>query len=131
MRNPWKTLLAKAHTAARPGQEKKNGIKRTEPLEVTITDQYLAQQYNLQDGKCHWSKYPIDPYGVYESQNPFAPSLDRIDPMKGYVPGNVVLTLRMINLGRQNCPPEKFQSLMELFKNHCKGESVVSQLFSN
>ena len=29
MRNPWKTLISKAKTAARPGQEKKNGIKRT------------------------------------------------------------------------------------------------------
>jgi hypothetical protein len=128
-RNPWKTLLAKAKSAAKPGQEKKNGIKRTEPLDVTITEQYIAQQYKSQDGKCYWSDYPIDPYGVYESQNPFAPSLDRLDESKGYIPGNVVITLRLMNLGRQTCPPNKFKEKIKKLQNHFKGEIVISQLF--
>ena len=128
MRNPWKTLISKAKTAARPGQEKKNGIKRTEPLDVTIDEIYLTSQFSKQDGKCYWTDFPIDPYGVYESPNPLAPSLERLDESKGYVPGNVVICLRLFNLGRQRCPENKFRGQIELLKEHFMGNKVTIDL---
>jgi hypothetical protein len=128
MRNPWKTLIAKAKTAARPGQEKKNGIKRTEPLDVTIDEMYLIKQFIKQNGKCYWTEFPINPYGVYEKNNPLAPSLERLDESKGYIAENVVLALRLFNLGRQRCPEKKFRQQIVQLKRHFNGEQVVNDL---
>ena len=128
MRNPWKTLISKAKTAARPGHEKKNGIKRTEPLDVTIDEIYLVKQFSKQEGKCYWTDFPIDPYGVYESPNPLAPSLERLDESKGYIPGNVVICLRLFNLGRQRCPEPKFKNQIEQLREHFIGNKVSIDL---
>jgi len=35
-----------------------------------------------------------------------SPSLDRIDPTKGYVPGNVRLVCNSYNIAKLNCPPD-------------------------
>ena len=128
MRNPWKILITRAKTAARPGQEKKNGIKRTEPLDVTIDEMYLINQFSKQNGKCYWTGFPIDPYGIYESPNPLAPSLERLDESEGYIPGNVVICLRLFNLGRQRCPEKKFRSQLNQLKEHFMGNKVVGDL---
>ena len=128
MRNPWKTLISKAKTAARPGQEKKNGIKRTEPLDVTIDEMYLIKQFSKQDGKCYWTEFPIDPHCVYEKNNPLAPSLERLDESKGYIADNVVICLRLFNLGRQRCPENKFRGQIKLLKEHFIGNKVTVDL---
>ena len=128
MRNPWKTLIAKAKTAARPGQEKKNGIKRTEPLDVTIDEMFLVKQFSRQNGKCYWTEFPIDPHGVYEKNNPLAPSLERLDESKGYVPDNVVICLRLFNLGRQRCPEKKFKQQVNQLREHFMGKQVTNSL---
>jgi len=128
MRNPWKTLIAKAKTAARPGQEKKNGIKRTEPLDVTIDEMFLVKQFSRQNGKCYWTEFPIDPHGVYEKNNPLAPSLERLDESKGYVPDNVVICLRLFNLGRQRCPEKKFKQQVNQLREYFMGKQVTSSL---
>ena len=128
MRNPWKTLISKAKTAARPGQEKKNGIKMTDPLDVTIDEMYLIKQFSKQDGKCYWTEFPIDPHGVYEKNNPLAPSLERLDESKGYIPDNVVICLRLFNLGRQRCPENKFRGQIKLLKEHFIGNKVTVDL---
>ena len=128
MRNPWKTLIAKANAAARPGQEKKNGIKRTEPLDVTIDEMFLVKQFSRQNGKCYWTEFPIDPHGVYEKNNPLAPSLERLDESKGYVPDNVVICLRLFNLGRQRCPEKKFKQQVNQLREHFMGKQVTSSL---
>ncbi len=128
MRNPWKALVAKAKTAARPGQEKKNGIKRTEPLDVTIDELYLAKQFSKQRGKCYWTDFPINPQGVFESHNPLAPSLERLDDTKGYIPENVVIALRLFNLGRQRCPKEKFKELVNELKQYFSGNTLKNPL---
>jgi len=128
MRNPWKTLVSKAKTAARPGQEKKNGIKRTEPLDVTIDENFLVKQYKEQNGLCYWTDYPINPFGVYEKNNPLAPSLERLDESKGYIPDNVVICLRLFNLGRQRCPEKKFKMQVQNLKEHFKGNKIVAKL---
>lgn len=128
MRNPWKQLISKAKTSARPGQEKKNGIKRTEPLEVTIDEIYLIKQFSKQNGKCYWTNFPINPQGVFESNNPLSPSLERLDETKGYIPGNVVIALRLFNLGRQRCPEAKFKEQVQSLKNYFSGEDVRNPL---
>ena len=128
MRNPWKALITKAKTAARPGQEKKNGIKRTEPLDVTIDELYLVKQFLKQKGKCYWTDFPINPQGIFESNNPLAPSLERLDENKGYIPENVVIALRLFNLGRQRCPEVKFKEQVNELKQYFSGNTLKNPL---
>jgi len=128
MKNPWKALIAKAKTAARPGQEKKNGIKRIEPLDVTIDEFYLAKQFSKQNGQCYWTGFPINPQGIFESHNPLSPSLERLDETKGYVPDNVVIALRLFNLGRQTCPEKKFKEQVYQLKQYFSGKDIRNSL---
>jgi hypothetical protein len=37
-----------------------------------------------------------------------SPSLDRIDPTKGYVPGNVRIVCQSYNMAKGNCPPNEW-----------------------
>jgi hypothetical protein len=37
-----------------------------------------------------------------------SPSLDRIDPTKGYVKGNVRLVCNSYNSAKSNCPPDEW-----------------------
>ena len=128
MKNPWKKLILSAKRSAAPGQVKKNGIKRTEPLDVTIDEMYLVKQFSKQDGKCYWTEFPMNPQGVFESNNPFAPSLERLDENKGYIPENVVIALRLFNLGRQRCPELKFKDQVNQLKQHFSGKTVKNGL---
>lgn len=127
-RNPWKTMMWKAKCNARPGHLKHNGAARKEYLPVTVDWVYLQNQWFKQDGKCYWSGYPIDPDGIYERFNPLAMSLERLDDALGYIPGNVVLALRVFNLGRQTTPEDKFRKQMNLLKDHFQGKQIQSSL---
>jgi hypothetical protein len=128
MKNPWKKLILSAKRSAQPGQVKKNGIKRTEPLDVTIDETYLQKQFLFQLGKCYWTDFPINPQGAFESHNPLAPSLERLDENLGYIPGNVVIALRLFNLGRQRCPESKFKEQVQQLKNYFSGKDTRNAL---
>ncbi len=127
-RNPWKTMIWKAKCNARPGHLKGNGAARKEYLPVTIDWIYLQNQWFKQDGKCYWSGYPIDPQGIYERNNPLAMSLERRDDALGYVPGNVVLALRLFNLGRQTTPEDIFVNQVQSLREHFEGKQIKSSL---
>lgn len=117
-KDPWKRLILRAKGNARPGYLKLNGIKRDYFLEVTITPQYLMEQFKRQDGKCYWSGYPLNPNDIFKSRCPWSISLDRLDDSKGYVPGNVVLTTRAENLGRKDTPFDVYQKYIEKRNNY-------------
>ena len=123
-KDPWKLLINRAKGNAKPGQLKGNGIARTEALEVNITVDSLKEQFLKQEGRCYWSGFPINMEGIRERKNPLAPSLDRLDDTKGYTRDNVVLTIRLFNLGRQTCPADKFRGICDLIKAHYRGEKV-------
>tara|TARA_Y100000004_G_scaffold43307_1_gene47393 strand:- start:797 stop:1330 length:534 start_codon:yes stop_codon:yes gene_type:complete len=40
-----------------------------------------------------------------------SPSLDRIDPTKGYIPGNVRIVCQAYNMAKGNCPPDEWDIL--------------------
>jgi hypothetical protein len=46
-----------------------------------------------------------------------SPSLDRIDPLKGYVRGNVVVISSKANRIKSNVTPEDIQAVATWFKN--------------
>ncbi len=128
-RSPWKTLYTRSKLNAQPGWKKGNGIARKEALEVTISAEWLESQFNNQKGKCYWSGYPMDPMRLFgENFDPLAPSLERLDNKKGYVPGNVVICLRLLNLGRQAYPAGQFEKVMIKLRAHFRDESPESSV---
>jgi hypothetical protein len=70
------------------------------PKEITLTVDDLLKKFIQQDGKCYWSKIPLDDKYNYISKHPLAISVDRLDNTIGYCYDNVALTLRVFNLGK-------------------------------
>lgn len=67
--------------------------------------EFLAEVWRVQDGRCALSGVPmLLPRNSLEwerrTHDPWKPSLDRIDPRKGYVRGNVRFVTVMANLAR-------------------------------
>ena len=53
-----------------------------------------------------------------------SPSLDRIDPTKGYIPGNVRIVCNSYNMAKGNCPPDKWDVLeKEIGRNILFGDN--------
>lgn len=91
-RNPWKRII----TVIKDNRYAKDDLSK----EITITAEDVEAQFLRQNGRCYWLGVPIDPDDLYTPWNHMAPSLDRLDPNRGYVPDNVVVTTRFANLGR-------------------------------
>lgn len=75
-------------------------------LDFDLTKEWIEQK--LVDGFCEVSKLPFDftskETGTWGSgsQNPYAPSLDKTDPNKGYTKDNVKVVVWIYNVGKQN-----------------------------
>lgn len=56
-----------------------------------LTSEYLINQWETQNGKCFYTNLPMVSHGKdFGWQRWDAPSLDRLEPDKGYIEGNVV-----------------------------------------
>lgn len=88
-------------------------------LERTITLADCEAQWNLQGGRCYWTGMLLEPDA--RPRFPLKPSLDRLDPTRGYVPGNIVFTSLLINLGRQNCTEVEFHDVIARLRAALRG----------
>jgi hypothetical protein len=61
-------------------------------LEFTITEKDIENIYLEQHGRCFYSKIPLGFSGQYQM------SLERIDPKKGYIQGNIALIVLGLNV---------------------------------
>ena len=86
-------------------------------MRVSIDADYLEQLFDQQGGKCYWLGIPLDPSRIFIKKHPLAMSVDRLDNKKGYVPGNVVIACRMINLGKLDYPSDKFEKIISEIKD--------------
>ena len=66
---------------------------KAKDLEFTLTKEFLLEK--VKQGICEVTKVPLDFSGG--SRKPHTPSLDRIDPLKGYTPDNVQLVSWIYN----------------------------------
>lgn len=91
-------------------QRKKEAKRRNIPYDLTTED--LVQQWQKQGGICTISgvKMPLD---TLKGLRPESPSLDRVDPSKGYVKGNVEWVCFRVNT-------MKHDGTMEDLYNWCK-----------
>ena len=114
VKDPWLKLLKKVELCG-SSQASRSRVKR-----VTITKEDLKEQFSKQDGRCYWFGIPIDINDVYTSNNPLAPSVDRLDNDKDYHKNNIVLCTILANMGRGRCGKRAFRRIVQKIKNFFK-----------
>lgn len=67
-------------------------------LAHSITPADVAALWDKQAGKCFWTGVVLRPDAP--PRHPLRPSLDRIDPERGYERDNIALSCLLVNLGR-------------------------------
>ena len=77
------------------GRSKKLGI------DFSLDEQWLVSKFKEQENRCSLTGLEFDfnhGKGLYRTKNPYAPSLDRIDCLKGYTEDNVRLICSCVNI---------------------------------
>ena len=82
--------------------------------DVTITEEWIMDQYKEQGGKCFWFNVPLVPSP--KKKFPQQPSLDRLDRSKGYTPDNVVITCYAANIGRNENDVDTFADFIQVLR---------------
>lgn len=103
--NKFRTLVHGASSRA-----KKLGIP------CDITQEFMVELFNAQDGKCYWTGVPF--INVGKARHPLKPSIDRIVPEAGYVKGNVVWASNFANRARSDTPATEFHEIVSTFSQH-------------
>ena len=114
VKDPWLKLLKKVELC---GSSK---ASRSRIKKVTITKEDLKEQFLKQDGRCYWFGVPINIDDVYTSNNPLAPSVDRLDNDRDYHKNNIVICTILANMGRGKCGEGTFGKIMQKIKKFLK-----------
>ena len=97
----------------------KQSYRRTSIIN-TLTFDDLLDLYNKQNGKCFYSGREM----VFENNNNYSLSLDRISSSIGYHKDNVVLCCRIVNYMKQEYDVNLFYEICKDITNHHNCESV-------
>jgi hypothetical protein len=102
-KNPFKVILSRC---------KQNHKKKSFIEEFNIDEDYLKKIFDEQNGLCYWSKIPIsiDNVGLSELDSL---SVDRLNCNLGYIIGDIVLTIKFVNLGRGNVSEDYFRNFIK------------------
>ena len=111
----WKKLLNNTKSSGSRAAYMTKAREGVMP-EHNITVKDLMSQYAAQRGRCYWSGVPLRLEAQEISYHPLGLSVDRLINEKGYHKDNIVLTARLINLGKNQYPSELFPDVMEQFK---------------
>ncbi len=99
-----------------------NAKKRSKEkgLVFEIDIDYIKKIYSEQSGKCYYSKLPLNIVKSQESglHDSFKMTLDRLDPNKGYVKGNVVWCAYCINSFKLNMSKDKIVEVCKAIINN-------------
>lgn len=108
---PWVQIYS-----GRKKHAKKHGIP------FTITQEYLKNLYETMPDKCPVLGVPFKRHDINKStsktKSPYSPSLDRLIPSKGYVPGNLVLICDWANRIKQDATIEQVEMLYKYLKKN-------------
>lgn len=116
LRNPWKKLLNKVILCG-SAQASRSRIK-----EVTIIEDDLRKQWDKQGGMCYWLDIPMNIEDVYTSNNPFSPSVDRLDNSRDYHTDNIVICTSFANMGRGRVKEKEFMLFVKYLKSFYRNE---------
>ena len=85
---------------------------RVRGLENTLTLEDLWAQWNRQEGKCFWLGVTLGNPANLAPRDPQMPSIDRLDPDQGYVPGNFVFVALPVNIRRNRMTADEFSAFV-------------------
>ncbi|KJJ85004.1 hypothetical protein OMAG_001143 [Candidatus Omnitrophus magneticus] len=110
-------LLSAKHRAA----------KKKLPADIDL--KWLLKKYQDQAGRCGVTKLPLlfekNPTGK-QGYTPYAPSLHRVNPEKGYTKDNVMLVSVIANLGMNRFGEDAFRIMCEEFYENTHQVAVLS-----
>ena len=93
--------------------------------EVTIDQNYLMKLYDDQEGLCALSGIRMT--WATGKTAPTSISMDRIDPLKGYVEGNVRLICMAVNAFRGTMNDDELLKFAKSLVNHMTSAKIVAQ----
>lgn len=102
----------------RAKERKRDNPQRKEFQNFDITLDFLLGLWKGQKGKCALTGVEMQlPKVTQSSRNsPLCASLDRIDPSKGYIKGNVQFVTQLINLGKNTYSQDQVKQFISLIK---------------
>lgn len=106
-------LLAKARERA-----KKKGV----PFDLPADS--IELMFERQRGRCALSNLQMTLEYAEQGKRPYAPSIDRVDPRKGYVLSNVRLLCSAVNLARLHWSDETFRKICKAVSRNTKRMEV-------
>lgn len=110
---PWNTRLTRLRARC-----KKYGIA------CTLTLEDLENLWGKQSGRCMYTnEQMLDAQGY--GKHPLAVSIDKVEPHKGYVPGNVVLCTARANTIKYNQTLEELKEWMPLWYSRLMDNELV------
>jgi hypothetical protein len=82
-----------------------------------INTEYLINLWTNQNGKCYYSGFKMDIPEKGKKRNIYTASLDRIDPNKGYIKGNIVWCCWFYNNAKSNLTKKEFIKMCKKLVN--------------
>ena len=105
-----------------------------------LTPEYMEELTRTQMGCCYYTGIPLRPFKegnkIKGTKFPLSRrlqqvSIDKLDPKKGYVKGNVVLASQFVNNMKGQCTLNQFKSLISLIsKRHNIGKDFQDESFT-
>lgn len=87
---------------------------KTKKIEFNLTDEFLLDLYNKQNGRCYYTNIPMSNNMKQQGFQPYdAPSLDRINPDLGYIQDNVVWCIFGVNSFKQSLTLKEFEMFVK------------------
>lgn len=104
---------------------KQRAVKQLKKYELDI--KWLLKKYEKQNGSCLLTNIKFDLTKSLHNKrffNPFAPSLDKIDPSKGYTKSNTRLVCVMINLALNKFGEDRFKQIAKAYIKTRKAKEI-------
>lgn len=83
--------------------------------EFNLTHEYLLELWKSQNGRCHYSNFPMK--CTTGNKSPEQVSIDRIDSSKGYIQGNIALCCLSINFAKNSFSEQDLRLFLKNIKN--------------
>ena len=92
-------------------------------IEFALTHKHLLSRWEGQNAKCFYTYEPLEilRYRTKE-QKAYAPSLDRVEPNKGYIDGNVVWCINKANIVKSNLTLDELKEWIPEWYGRIKNE---------
>ena len=94
-------------------------------LEVEVEKNFILELWDNQRGLCFWTQIPLLKNGP--PKHPQKASVDRIDPSKGYLKDNIVLTCQFANLGKSDVNIPTFFEFLRTLRNTFTAVQVINR----